>query len=59
MHGQEAGLLSPATAGKVLEVDDWADAQTAVREETARPLLESCLDSCRLVHTRSAAVLIL
>lgn len=58
MHGQEAELLSSATAGKVLEVDDWTDAQAAVREETARPLLESCIDSCRLVRAHSASVLI-
>ena len=47
---QEAALLSLGAAGKVLEVDDWAEAQVGQREQTARPLLEACLDKCRLVN---------
>ena len=48
---QEAALLSLGAAGKVLEVDDWAEAQVGQREQTARPLLEACLDKCRLVKS--------
>lgn len=48
---QEAALLSLGGAGKVLEVDDWAEAQVGQREQIARPLLEACLDKCRLVRS--------
>ena len=41
--------MSLGAAGKVLEVDDWAEAQVGQREQTARPLLEACLEKCRLV----------
>ena len=47
---QETALLSLGAAGKVPEVDDWAEAQVGQREQTARPLLEACLDKCRLVR---------
>lgn len=46
---QEAELLSLGAAGKVLEVDEWADAQVAVREQTARARLDTCIEKCRLV----------
>ena len=46
---QEAALLSLGAAGKVLEVDDWSEGQVGQREQTARPLLEACLEKCRLV----------
>ena len=35
----------------MLEVDDWAEAQVAQREQTARPLLEACIKACRLVRS--------
>ena len=46
---QQAELLSFGAAGKVLEVDEWADAQVAVREQTARARLDTCIEKCRLV----------
>ena len=46
---QEAELLVVGAAGKVLEVDEWEDAQVAAREQVARAKLDSCLEACRLV----------
>ena len=53
---QEAALLSLGAAGKVLEVDDWAEAQVGQREQTAGPLLEAGLEKCRQARPPLAIV---
>ncbi len=53
---QEAELLSLGAAGKVVEVDEWEDAQVAAREQVARAKLDSCIEACRLVSISSVQI---
>ena len=52
---QEAELLALGAAGKVVEVDEWEDAQVAAREQVARAKLDSCIEACRLVSVQLSA----